>query len=104
MTPNIPSKERSESGSDEPFGAALLRCFREEGLPLSTMSYATIQALKIADRAETIRALRECTPGAVSYALIQQLKKDTPERIADRLVMQHRIAAQQMTMMMLFMG
>ncbi len=87
----------------ETFGAALLRCFAEEGLPLSTMSYATIQELKAADRAAAIRILRSSTAGGLSYAFIQRLKEDSPERIAERLVMEYRLASQQMTMMMLFM-
>ena len=70
-----------ESG---PFGAELLaelRRHRRLDLLTRKFSYNAIQALKQADRAETLRLFQ-----GSSYALIQLIKTETPTKVAQAMV------------------
>ncbi len=88
-TPTTPP----DSDSEIPFGAAVLQAIREAGLGNIRLDYATIQKLKVADRAETIRILRSASAN-MPYATIQRLKKDSPEQIAQHFFIQYQLAAQ----------
>ena len=92
-SPNTPP----EPDSEIPFGAAVLQALREVGLGNIRLDYATIQTLKVADRAETIRILRNASTN-IPYATIQKLKKDSPEQIAQHFFMQYQMAAQSVAM------
>lgn len=85
----------------EPYGAALLNAVRELGLCNIGLDYETIQELKVADRAETIRILRSASAG-LPYLVIQKLKKDTPEQVAEYFLAQYQIAVHSVPIWLMF--
>jgi len=93
-----------ENASDADYGSRVLAAFRERGLSTSDWSYATIQAMEKASRLEFLDLFKKHDRHA-SYALIELIRKGTPEGLVDRVVREKKEQEQLAAMIpIMFMG
>ena len=86
---------------EKPFGERLYDVMRERGLHViltNRMNYEQIQELKLADREACAKLFR-----GSSYVMVQRIKNDEPEKIAEFLAFE-QLRAQAATTAVVFMG
>ncbi|MEM7311091.1 MAG: hypothetical protein AAF682_30755 [Planctomycetota bacterium] len=83
--------ETPDTPQELPFGARFLARYAEISGARGPFRYATVQALKQADREEFLAHLRQVDP-FLSYAAILRIRREAPERLAEELHQQQQLA------------